>query len=124
MKEEYFKWQSPNLNREIEMLVFGHAGYPVILFPTSMGSYHENKDQGLIKAAQWYIDQGLIQIFCPDSIDKDSFYNKNIHPFHRIQNHVWYDKMGVCFYYKNCLYRYYQGKKSELILGRYTIEQL
>ena len=51
MKEEYFKWYSPNLNREVEMLVFGHAGYPVILFPTSMGSYQENKDQKLIESA-------------------------------------------------------------------------
>ena len=48
MKEEYFKWYSPNLSQDIEMLVFGHAGYPVILFPTSMGSFHENKDMGLI----------------------------------------------------------------------------
>ena len=95
MKEEYFKWHSPNLNSEIEMLVFGHGGYPVIVFPTSMGSYNENKDQGLIESAKWYIDQGLIQIFCPASIDKDSFYNKQIHPVHRIQNHSWYDKF-IC----------------------------
>ncbi|MFT5252856.1 MAG: esterase/lipase superfamily enzyme [Flavobacteriales bacterium] len=95
MKEEYFKWYSPNLNREIEMLVFGHSGYPVILFPTSMGSYHENKDMGLIESARWYIEQGLIQIYCPSSIDKESFYNKNIHSVHRIENHVWYDKM-IC----------------------------
>lgn len=33
MKEEYFKWYSPHLNRDVEMLVFGHAGYPVVLFP-------------------------------------------------------------------------------------------
>ena len=95
MKEEHFKWYSPNLDAEIEMLVFGHAGYPVILFPTSMGSYHENKDQGLIESARWYIEQGLIQIFCPGSIDKDSFYNKKIHPEQRIKNHTWYDKM-IC----------------------------
>lgn len=95
MKEEYFKWYSPNLNREVEMLVFGHAGYPVVLFPTSMGSYHENKDQKLIESARWYLEQGLIQIYCPSSIDKDSFYNKQIHPFHRIENHSWYDKM-IC----------------------------
>jgi esterase/lipase superfamily enzyme len=95
MKEEYFKWYSPNLNREVEMLVFGHAGYPVVLFPTSMGSYHENKDQKLIESARWYLEQGLIQIYCPSSVDKDSFYNKQIHPFHRIENHSWYDKM-IC----------------------------
>jgi len=95
MKEQYFKWHSPNLSGDIEMLVFGHAGYPVILFPTSMGSNHENKDMGIIGSAKWFIDQGLIQIFCPDSIDKDSFYNKNIDPIHRIENHVRYDKM-IC----------------------------
>jgi esterase/lipase superfamily enzyme len=44
--------------------------------------------------AKWYIEQGLIQIFCPDSIDK-GFYNKQIHPIHRIENHVRYDKM-IC----------------------------
>ena len=93
MREELFKWHSSNLNQEVEMLVFGHDGYPVILFATSMGSYHENKDQGLIESAKWYIDQGLIQIFCPSSVDKESFYNKKIHPVQRIQNHVWYDKM-------------------------------
>jgi esterase/lipase superfamily enzyme len=49
---------------------------------------------GLIES-QWYIEQGLIQIFCPDSIDKDSFYNKQIYPIHRIENHVRYDKM-IC----------------------------
>lgn len=95
MKEEYFKWHSAHLGRETEMLVFGHAGYPVIVFPTSMGSYHENKDQQLIASAKWYIEQGLIQVYCPSSIDKDSFYNKKIHPVHRIQNHILYDKM-VC----------------------------
>ena len=95
MQEKYHKWYSPNLNTEVEMLVFGHSGYPVVLFPTSMGSYHENKDQKLIESARWFIEQGLIQIYCPSSIDKDSFYNKKIHPFHRIENHSWYDKM-IC----------------------------
>jgi esterase/lipase superfamily enzyme len=95
MQEKYYKWYSSNLNMDVEMLVFGHSGYPVVLFPTSMGSYHENKDQKLIESAKWFLDQGLIQIYCPTSIDKNSFYNKKIHPIHRIENHNWYDKM-VC----------------------------
>jgi len=95
MKEEYFKWHSPHLHREVEMLVFGHRGYPVIIYPTSMGSFHENRDMGLIGSAKWYLDQGLVQIFCPESNDKNSFYNKHIHPHDRIQNHIAYDKM-IC----------------------------
>jgi hypothetical protein len=34
MKRRIFQVVFSNLNKEIEMLVFGHAGYPVILFPT------------------------------------------------------------------------------------------
>lgn len=92
MKEEYFKWHSPTLSKDIEMLVFGHAGYPVIVFPSTMGRYHESKDFKLIDSAKWFIDQGMIQIYCPDSIDKDSWYNKEIHPADRVKNHIWYDK--------------------------------
>lgn len=92
MKEEYFKWYSPTLSKDIEMLVFGHAGYPVIVFPSTMGRYHESKDFKLIDSAKWFIDQGMIQIYCPDSIDKDSWYNKEIHPAERVKNHIWYDK--------------------------------
>ena len=44
MKEELKQWHSPNLNMEMKTLVFGHGGYPILLFPTSMGSYFENKD--------------------------------------------------------------------------------
>jgi esterase/lipase superfamily enzyme len=95
MKEEYFKWYSSYVSRDVQMLVIGHAGFPVILFPTSMGSFHENKDMGLIESAQWFLEQGLIQIYCPDSNDGLSFYNKGVHPHQRIQNHIAYDKM-IC----------------------------
>ncbi len=95
MKEEYFKWHSANLDRQVEILVFGHSGYPIVLFPTSRGSFHENRDMGLIESARWYIEQGLIQIYCPESNDRNSFYNKGVHPHHKIQNHLDYDKM-VC----------------------------
>ena len=74
------------------MLVYGHAGYPVIVFPTTMGRYYESKDFKLIESARWFLEQGLIQIYAIDSIDKDSWYNKSIHPADRVKNHIWYDK--------------------------------
>lgn len=74
------------------MLVFGHAGYPVILFPTTMGKYYECKDFKLIESARWFLEQGLVQIYCPDSINQESWYNKSIHPADRVRNHIWYDR--------------------------------
>lgn len=94
-KEEFFQWHSPNLDKEMKMLVFGHSGYPVVLFPTTMGRFYEVKDLKLVDSAKWFLDNGMIQIFCPDSINDLSWYNKKIHPAYRAYNHNQYDKMLV-----------------------------
>lgn len=93
MQEEFHRWYSPNLEREMEMLVFGTAGIPVLLFPTSMGKYYEAKDRHLIQAASWFIEQGKMKIYCPDSYDSFSWYNKQAHPGERAWNHHRYDTM-------------------------------
>ena len=37
----------------------------------------------LVESASWFVEQGLIQIYCPDSINELSWYNKEIHPADR-----------------------------------------
>jgi esterase/lipase superfamily enzyme len=91
--EHHHKWYSPNLSREINVLAFGTRGYPVILFPTSLGRYFENKDFKLIDSVAWFLDEGLVKIYCVDGIDEYSWYNRNIHPADRVRNHIWYDQM-------------------------------
>jgi esterase/lipase superfamily enzyme len=93
MEEEYRKWHSPNLNADFELLVFGHSGYPVLLFPTSMGRYFENKDFKMMDAIKWLIEEGKIKVYCLDSIDRLSWYNKDIPPAERVKNHLCYDKL-------------------------------
>jgi esterase/lipase superfamily enzyme len=93
LREELVRWHSGHLGKDTEMLVIGHAGKPVLLFPTSMGRYFQNKDFGLTKSAQWFVEQGLFKLYCVDGIDLDSWYNKEIHPAHRIHNHMLYDRM-------------------------------
>src|ERR1700710_2473960 len=80
MREEYHKWHSASIDREFEMLVFGHAGQPVILFPTSIGSFHQHKDEGMTDVARWFLENGRIKLYCPDSIDAMSWYNRSVHP--------------------------------------------
>jgi esterase/lipase superfamily enzyme len=91
--EHLHRWYSPSLSRNIDVLAFGHRGYPVILFPTSLGHYYEAKDFKLIESVNWFLDQGLVKIYCPDGIDALSWYNKSIHPADRVKNHIWYDLM-------------------------------
>ncbi|HEY4155252.1 MAG TPA: alpha/beta hydrolase-fold protein [Puia sp.] len=93
MKEEYHKWHSPSLDRDVEMLVFGYAGQPVILFPTSQGAYYQNKDEGMIEAAKWFVENGKVKIYCPDTLDAQTWYNKSVSPEIRAHNYECYDRM-------------------------------
>ncbi len=93
LSESYHKWHSPSLDRDMEMLVFGYGGQPVILFPTSKGAYYQNKDQGLIESVRWFVENGKIKIYCPDSIDALSWYNKSVDTATKAHNHACYDRM-------------------------------
>jgi esterase/lipase superfamily enzyme len=91
VKEEYHKWDSIYLNREFEMLVFGHSGFPVILFPTAKGRYFQAKDNGLIESASFFLDCGLIKIYTPDSFDQSSWYNFSAPPYERVKAQMAYE---------------------------------
>src|SRR5258708_16086105 len=93
IREEYHKWHSPAINRDFEMLSFVQTCYPVVLFPTSRGSYYQHKDQGLIETARWFLENGKVKIYCPDSLDTQSWYNKSIPPGQRAWMHTLYDRL-------------------------------
>ena len=96
MNERYIKWHTPYLSREFEMLAFGDGGgLPLILFPTSFGSYYQNKDFGLVGSVSGYVDAGKVTVYCPDAIDLESFYNKAIHPADRMRTHNAYENVIV-----------------------------
>ncbi len=91
MNREYHKWYSGRLNRDMELLVFGHAGTPVLVFPTSMGTFFEYEGHGMVGAMWDIIERGSIQLFCVDSIDGESWYNRGAHPADKIERHMQYE---------------------------------
>lgn len=91
MHREYIKWWSPSLGRDMEMLVFGHSGTPILVFPSSMGRFHEWEDFKMIDALGHQVNSGYNQVFCVDSVDKESFYNDGASPYVRIVRHRQYD---------------------------------
>jgi len=92
MKREYHKWFSPVLQRDMELLIFGHAGRAVLFFPTRTARFYDYENWGIIDAMRPQVDNGEIQLYCVDSIDAESFYNSAIDPFTRIQRHLQYEK--------------------------------
>jgi len=91
MYREYGHWFSPSLGRGMEFLWFGQFGRPVMLFPTSGGGFRENEDFGLTDSLADKVDGGEIQLFCVDSVDAESWYNRGVHPAVRAARHVQYD---------------------------------
>jgi esterase/lipase superfamily enzyme len=93
MRRDYHKWWSPSLNREMEMLVFGHHGARVLIFPTSRGKFFEWEDRGMFAhdALGYQIEQGWLQCFCVDSVDSESWYNYSAHPGQRGWRQTQYD---------------------------------
>ena len=46
----------------MELLVFGHAGPPVVVFPTSQGAFFEYEDRGMIMALADKLEQGKLRL--------------------------------------------------------------
>ena len=92
MHQEHRQWYSYQLGRHIDLLVFGNWGYPVLIFPTTMGRYYEANDFKLTESARHFVETGKVKLICVDSIDRDSWYAKHLHPGTRIWNHVLYDR--------------------------------
>ncbi len=83
MNVEYHKWYSPNLNKEMELKVYGHSGKPLIIFPCQDGRFYDAENFGMINSIAHFIENGKIKVFSVDSIDWESWTNQFIHPFER-----------------------------------------
>jgi esterase/lipase superfamily enzyme len=75
----------------MEMLVFGHGGVPVIVFPTSNGRFFEYEDRGMVGAVEDIIKRESVQLYCVDSVDAESWYNKSVSPRARVVRHLQYE---------------------------------
>ncbi|MGL6097057.1 MAG: esterase family protein [Fimbriiglobus sp.] len=91
MRREYHRWFSTNLGRDMELLVFGHAGARVLVFPTRAGRFFDYENWGLVAAAAEKIARGHVQLFCVDSVDSESFYCDWKSPRCRVARHLQYE---------------------------------
>ena len=75
----------------MELLVFGHAGAKVLVFPTREGRFYDYENWGLVDALRPSIDAGYIRHFCVDGIDSESLYCRTAPPPARTRRHVEYE---------------------------------
>ena len=92
MNREYHHWYSPSLRRDMELLVFGHAGAPVLVFPTSLGRFFDFEDRGMVGAVADAVEEGRVQLYCIDGVDGESWYNYGAPPRDRVVRHMEYER--------------------------------
>src|SRR3954453_3189965 len=80
MNREYHRWYSPALGHEMELLIFGHGGARLLVYPTSLARFYEWEDRGMIGALHQHLERGWVQAYCLDGIDREAWYARHRHP--------------------------------------------
>jgi esterase/lipase superfamily enzyme len=72
------RWRSPALGLEMPIVTYGHAGHPVLLFPTAAADFLENERFWLVKAIEPLIMAGRIRVFSIDSINRLAWMDRKL----------------------------------------------
>ncbi len=80
----YHKTESRQLGRTMEYKRYGHAGRPMLVFPTSKGRFFQYEDSGAIGALSAFIEDGRIQVWTVDGIDVETFFARDLDPQNRM----------------------------------------
>lgn len=73
MRREWIKHYSGWLNREMNVLVYGDRGVPLPAFPCQDGMCDNWEGFGMPDTLADFIEEGRIQLFCVDSVDRESW---------------------------------------------------
>jgi esterase/lipase superfamily enzyme len=88
---EYHKWFSPALGRDMELMLLGHGGTRVLIFPTRCGRFFDYENFGIVEGLRDRVEAGLLQLVCVESLDDETFYCKSRHPADRLYRHSQYE---------------------------------
>lgn len=91
MHQEYHRWYSLRVSKDMGVAVYGHFGAPILAFPTSGGDEWEQEGQNMISTLAPFIEGGRIKVFTVGAVTAESFYNAGAHPFHRSWMQSQYD---------------------------------
>ena len=87
MEMQYFKDYSPALGREMEMKVYGHAGRPVLFVPCQDGRFFDFENYKMTDVWAPWIENGEVMVFSIDTIDKETWSDKDGDPGYRSFRH-------------------------------------
>lgn len=87
MDRHLSSWYSPSLQKEMPVAVYGHYGFALLLIPTAAADYLEYERFQLIDSIRPFIESGKVKVFSIDSINNESWMNRQMEPRHQAIRH-------------------------------------
>jgi esterase/lipase superfamily enzyme len=92
MHVERHRWFSPALGQEMEFEAYGHAGRPVLAFPSQDGRFGDFAGFGMVEACRELLEAGRVRLVAVDGVDWQSWTNAAVPPAERARRHLDYDR--------------------------------
>jgi esterase/lipase superfamily enzyme len=95
MQRRTTSWYSPNLNMEMPLVSYGHAGPPLLMFPTAAADYLEYERFYLVDAIKEFLDAGKLRAYSINSVNRYSLLNEQMPPHLKAELLTRYDRYLV-----------------------------
>src|SRR5436190_11520991 len=92
MERRTTSWFSPNLQMEMPLVAYGHAGQTLLMLPTAAADYLEYERFYLVDAIRPFIDSGKIRAYSINSVNRYSLLNEQMPPHLKAQLLTQYDR--------------------------------
>jgi esterase/lipase superfamily enzyme len=88
MHREIHQWYSPSLNKNMEIGIWGHYGFALLMLPTAAADYLEYERFLMMDVLADQVNAGRVKVFSINSINAESWLNRNMHPRHKAIRHT------------------------------------
>ena len=78
MRKEFHSLYSPAIGSDGGLMVYGHYGRPMLVFPSQQGASHDYEGNGMVGSIAHLIDEGRVKLYCVDSFDKGSWDREDL----------------------------------------------
>ncbi len=95
MERRTTAWFSPNLQMEMPLVAYGHAGQPLLMLPTAAADYLEYERFYLVDSIKPFIEHGKIRAYSINSVNRWSLLNKQMPPRIKAELLTRYDRYIV-----------------------------
>src|SRR5919199_3594003 len=95
MERRITGWYSQNLGMEMPLVAYGHAGYPILMFPTAAADFLEYERFHLIDAISPLIKEGRVRAYSINSVNRYSLLNEQASPQWKAELLTRYDRYIV-----------------------------